>query len=66
MEELLINLYDNQYIKLDSAGLTPDEIVDCVQCRIKPDSDLPLRPLAVVIEGGSDYKSLLSEGLEEN
>ena len=24
MEELLMNLYDNQYIKLDSAGLTPD------------------------------------------
>lgn len=30
MEELLINFYDNQYIKLDSAGLTPDEITECV------------------------------------
>jgi hypothetical protein len=66
MEELLINFYDNQYIKLDCAGLTPDEVVECVQCRIKPDDDLPLRPLAIQIEGGSDYKSLLTEGLEEN
>lgn len=66
MEELLINLFDNQYIKLDSAGLTPDELVECVQCRIKPDDDLPLRPLAIQIEGGGDYKSLLTEGLEEN
>jgi hypothetical protein len=66
MEELLINFYENQYIKLDSAGLTPDELTDAVTCRVKPDDDLPLRPLAVVIEGAGDYKSLLTEGLEEN
>ena len=28
MEELMINLYDNQYIKVDAAGLTPDEITE--------------------------------------
>jgi hypothetical protein len=47
MEELLINFYDNQYIKLDVGGLTPDELVECVSCRIKPDEDLPNRPLAI-------------------
>ena len=66
MEELLINFYDNQYIKLDSAGLTPDELTDAVTCRVKLDDDLPLRPLAILIEGGGDFKSLLTEGLEEN
>jgi len=66
MEELLINLYENQYVKVDSAGLTPDEITECVQCRVKTDDDLPLRPLAIQIEGVSDYKSLLTDGLEEN
>lgn len=67
MEELLINFYDNQYIKIDSAGLTPDELTETVSCKIKPDESLPLRPLAIHIEGGAgDYKSLLTEGLEEN
>ena len=67
MEDLLINFYDNQYIKLDSAGMTPDELTDAVQCRIKADDDLPLRPLATLIEGGAgDFKALLTEGLEEN
>ena len=46
--------------------MTPDEITDSVVCRIKSDNDLPLRPLAIQIEGASDFKSLLTEGLEEN
>ena len=66
MEELLINFFDNQYIKLDSAGLTPDELTDCVTCKVKSDDDLTLRPLAIQIEGAGDFKSLLTEGLEEN
>lgn len=65
MEELLIYLYDNQYIKVESADLTPTEITEIICCRIHPDDSLPLRPIAEIIEGGSDFKSLLSEGLEE-
>lgn len=65
MEELLINFYDSQYIKLDVGGLTPDEVLDCVSCRIVTDDDLPLRPLALQIEGGSDFKSLLTEGVNQ-
>lgn len=30
MEELLINFYDNQYVKIDAGGLTPDELTDSV------------------------------------
>ena len=66
MEELMITFYDNQFIRIDAAGLTPEQITDAVQCRIKSDDDLPLRPLAIQIEGGGDFKSLLTEGLEEN
>lgn len=35
MEELLINFHENQYIRLDSAGLTPEELTNCVSSRIK-------------------------------
>lgn len=62
----MLNLYDSQYIKIDAAGLTPDEITDSVVCRIKPDDSLPLRPIGQLIEGGNDFKSLLTEGIEEN
>jgi hypothetical protein len=27
MEEFMMNLYDNQYIKIDAAGLTPDQLL---------------------------------------
>ena len=27
MEEFMLNLYDNQYIRVESAGLTPDELL---------------------------------------
>jgi hypothetical protein len=46
--------------------LTPTELLECAAVKIKVDDDTPLRPLAIVIEGGNDYKSLLTEGLEEN
>ena len=65
MEELMINLYDNQYIKVDAAGLTPDEICEQVSYKIKSDEAIPLRPLALIIEGGGDFKGLLTEGQEE-
>lgn len=67
MEELLINFYEDQFIRLDAAGLNPDELADSIQSRLKPDDGLPLRPLPVQIEGGSEenYLQLLTEGLEE-
>jgi len=66
MEELLINFYEDQFIRLDAAGLTPDELTDSVECRLKADEGLPLRPLPTIIEGGSEdgYLALLTEGVE--
>lgn len=37
MEELCMSLFDNQYIKLDCAGLTPDEMTNCVLAKLKTD-----------------------------
>lgn len=51
---------------MDAAGLIPDEVNEQVSIKIKPEESLPLRPLATIIEGGSDYKGLLTDGLEEN
>jgi hypothetical protein len=37
-----------------------------VIAKIKPEDNLPLRPVAILIEGASDFKGLLTEGIEEN
>lgn len=64
IEELLINFHEDQFIRLDAAGLTPEQITDAVQCRLKTEESLPLRPLAIQIEGSGDFKSLLTEGID--
>lgn len=66
MEELLINFHEEQFIRLDAAGFTPDELTESVASRLRPDEGIPLRPLPIVIEGAGDFKSLLTEGVEEN
>ena len=47
MEELLVNFHEDQFIRLDAAGFTPDEITEAVQIRLKSDETLPVRPLAI-------------------
>jgi YHS domain-containing protein/transcriptional regulator with XRE-family HTH domain len=66
LEELLISFHEDQFIRIDAAGLTPEQIADATQIRLKSDENLPLRPLALQIEGAGDFKSLLTEGVEEN
>jgi len=65
MEELLISLFDHQYIRIEAGGLTPEELLSTSIARIKSD-DLPLPPVGKAIEGGSDFKSLLTDDLKEN
>ena len=36
-DELIVKLYDSTYIKVDVAGLNPDELCDSVIQRVKPD-----------------------------
>ena len=44
--------------------MTPDELAEAVAYRIKPNVSEPLTPIATIIEGGSDFKSLLTEGID--
>jgi len=57
-------LYNHTYIKIDVAGMTPDEITETVKFRVKSNESAPNRPIAKQIEDGGDYKSLLTEGIE--
>jgi adenylate kinase family enzyme len=46
MDDLIIRLYEHQYLRLDSAGLTVQELADAAEWRLRPDSTVPLRPAA--------------------
>jgi YHS domain-containing protein len=51
-------------VQIEAAGLSPEELALSVTSKIhRFDSD-PLTPEAKIIEGGSDMKGLLSEGIE--
>ena len=64
-DELIVKLYDSTYIKLDIAGLSPDEVCQSVLMRVKPNQSEPLRPIAKIIEDGGGFKELLTAGLPE-
>lgn len=65
MDDFIINCYDQTYIKLDIAGMNPDEVCETVKFRLKIDESAPLRPVGKVIEEPSgDYKGLLTDGME--
>lgn len=42
----MVRLYNHQYLKLECAGLTPDEIADSAEWRVRSDRTIPLRPIA--------------------
>ena len=62
-DDHVVKLSYNQYLRIDSAGLTPEQLTDSVVCRIK--GDRPLRPLAVPLEADGDLKALLTQGMDE-
>jgi hypothetical protein len=35
LDDMLVKLFNHQYLKLDSAGLTPDELADSAAWRVK-------------------------------
>jgi hypothetical protein len=67
LDDMLVRLYNHQYLKLDSAGLTPDELADAAAWRLRENETVPLRPIARGWpEGGpADFKACLTEPLEE-
>ena len=60
----MYKLFDSTFIKVDIAGLTPDELTETVLTRMKPNEAEPLRPVATIIEDGAGtFKELLTAGL---
>jgi len=58
---MLVRLYNHQYLKLDSAGLFPEELADAAQWRLRVDETVPLLLEAELLEGGAgDFKSALT------
>jgi hypothetical protein len=49
---------------VNAAGLNPDELAEAVTYKLKPNLSEPLTPVATVIEGASDFKGLLTEGID--
>ena len=64
-DEFILKLYDSTYIKLDVAGMNPDELADSVMVRMKPNAAAPLRPIAHIIEDGGSFKDLLTAGIDD-
>ena len=65
-DEFIVKLYDTTFIKLDVAGMTPDELTETLMVRMKPNASNPLRPIAHIIEDGAgSFKELLTAGLGE-
>lgn len=58
---MLVRLYNHQYLKIDSAGLYPNEIADAVEWRLRPDPTVPLLLEAEILDGGAgDFKAALT------
>ena len=66
MEDFIQKLHNHQFLKLDAAGLQPEEIADACEWRLRPDETIPLRPIPKQLEGGSDFKALLTDPLFED
>lgn len=65
-DEYIVKLFDTTYVKVDVAGMTPDELTDTVLIRMKPNTAEPLRPIGHIIEDGAgSFKELLTAGMED-
>jgi len=64
-DEFIVKLYDTTYVKVDIAGMTPDELTETLLIRMKSNVSEPLRPIAHIIEDGAgSFKELLTAGLD--
>ena len=60
---MIVRLFNHQYLKIDIAGLTPNEILDIASWRIQPDTSIPLRPVPKKLEGPGDFKACITDPL---
>lgn len=67
LDDFIVRLYNHQYLKLDAAGLLPEELADSAECILRPDDTVPLRPIAIQPENeASDFKGLITEPMKED
>ena len=66
LDDLVTKMYNNQFLKLDAAGLAPEVIADSCEQFIRTDSTVPLRPIARKLEGAGDLKACLTDPLSED
>jgi hypothetical protein len=66
LDDLVTKMYNNQFLKLDAAGLVPEVIADSCEQFIRADSTVPLRPIARKLEGAGDLKACLTDPLSED
>jgi hypothetical protein len=64
-DALILKCSDSTYVSVEAAGLTPDEIALTVVSKIHPIDEATLTPVATIIEDAGDFKSLLTQGIEE-
>lgn len=62
LDDFLMKLNNDQFLKLDCAGKTPDEILASASWLIQPDTSIPLKPKPVKVEGG-DFAALLTDAI---
>ena len=57
-------MFNLQYIRLSSAGVSPVELAAACEVHVKETN--PLRPLGIILDPESDFKALLTQNVEEN
>lgn len=66
LDDFVMRLHNHQFLKLDSAGLLPEELADSCECILRPDETVPLRPTAVMPENeAGDFKALITDPMKE-
>ena len=66
-DEYIVKLYDSTYVKVDIAGMTPEELTETILVRMKPNKSEPLRPIAHIIEDGAgSFKELLQPPADDD
>lgn len=64
IDEFVRLLNVGSYLKVDSAGMTPDELCEAVLAKFKPNKNTPLRPVAKQIEEAGSFKDCLMAGID--
>lgn len=60
MDDFIMKLENDQFIRIDAAGKTPEEICSTATWLIQKDKNIPLKPFPKQVEGG-DFAAILTD-----